>query len=184
MRPLVAEPKIIGTYDIAGQSCAAGHIVVAQTDQGTDIQVWRPVPKVAATKFGFFCHGHATLSHHLYGYSIPGESLETVLREEWTRVAKKPIKGDIVVFRNDDNSIAHTARIENAVHSRGASTVKTLSTKNGTFDALLTGQSIDQVQGVYPSANWRMTGGGCCAGVVKQYYRRNNRTIDPAWSFP
>ena len=185
MRPLIANPIVKKQYDIALQACAAGHIVVAQTDAGTDINVWRPTPAVRLTRYGYFCHGHATLSHHLYGYSIPGDSLETVLREEWTRIGKKPMQGDIIVFRADDGSISHSCRVEAAIHSFGSSTVKTLSTKNGTFDDLLTGQTIDQVHAVYSNDNWRVTG-GCCfgSGTVKQYYRRNDRTIDAAVTFP
>jgi hypothetical protein len=184
VRPLLADPVVKEKYDIAGQSFAAGHFVVAQTDAGTNVVVWRPTPAVRVTRFGYFCHGHSTLSHHLYGYSIPGTSLETVLREEWTRIGKKPMQGDIIVFRADDGSISHTCRVESATHAFGSSTATTLSTKNGTFDNLLTGQTIEQVQAAYPNDNWRLTG-GCCfgCGTVKQYYRRNDRTIDAARSF-
>lgn len=184
MRPLIANPVVKEKHDIGMQSFAAGHIVVAQTDAGTDVDVWRPTPAVRLTRYGYFCHGHATLSHYLYGYSILGVSLETVLREEWTRIGKKPMPGDIIVFRAEDGSISHSCRVESAIHSFGSSTVKTLSTKNGTFDDLLTGQTIEQVQAVYSNDNWRLTGGCCCGlGTVKQYYRRNDRTIDAAMAF-
>lgn len=164
---------------------AVGQLMNALTDLGTRVQVWRPYDRVPEDR-RFWCHGHATLSYHLFGYSIfGGADMAAVLRDEWTHVDKKPIAGDIIVFRGNDGTIRHTARIERAVHSWGSSTAKELSSKNG-GNPLRTGQSVEQVLEVYDTTRWRMPDPGSCCGLgtIKQYYRRNDRRIDIHHHFP
>jgi hypothetical protein len=150
----------------------------ARTDSGTEVNVWRPHKDLAEAQ-SYWCHGHATQSHELHGYSIfGGKDMEAVLRDEWTQIKKKPLPGDIIVFRIDyEREITHTARVETVVHRLGNSTVMTLSSKNG-FEPLQNGLTADEVADHY-QAWWRELDagrGGCCgcfATNVKQYYRRN-----------
>lgn len=182
MKALSADAKVISEENPAAQACTAGHLVAAQTDDGSAVNVWRPAD-TATDQHRFFCHGHSTLDWYWHGYSLPGESLEVVLRKEWTRITKKPMKGDIVVWRTATGEIEHSARIERAVHAFGKSTELTLSTKNGQTAQLLTGQTIEQVEARYPTSTWKPRS-GCLGSVEKQYYRRNDRQLGMDVSFP
>jgi len=99
-----------------------------QTDKGRTIEVGVPVnPKPPA----YWCHAHSSLSYHLFGYSVPAESLKLVLEDEYEEVSKKPERGDIVVWWQDEKW-KHSARIESAVHHFGsASTDVLVSNKPG-----------------------------------------------------
>lgn len=188
MQALGENPTVVeANYAPWGQAIAeaVGDLLIARTDAGTEVQVWRPNDGINEN-YRFWCHGHATLSFHLHGYSIfSGLEMAAVLRDEWTHVTKKPLAGDIIVFRGDDGTILHSARIETAIHSLGKSTEKELSSKNGAGPLMLR-QSVDQVLAVYNDTRWRVPE-PCCCGVfsktVKQYYRRNNRQVGADRSF-
>jgi hypothetical protein len=164
---------------------AVGNTYTAQTDQGNNVNVWRPdigVPR----DHRYWCHGHATLSYWLHNYSIySGNDMETVLADEWFRVDKKPDVGDIIVFRArrttadyNAGTILHTARIEVSNKSWGSRTAIRLSSKNGPqrirFDL-----TPEQVLNDYRETRWFQTEVTCCSTerTNKQYYRRRNGAV-------
>ena len=161
---------------------AIGDLCRATTDQGTEVLVWRPYEEVEG-RLRFWCHGHATLSYHLLGYSIfSGDELAKVLDDEWTQVGKKPTVGDIVVFRatneseHDTGTILHSARVEWANHHFGRRTEFLVSSKNGP-QRLKRRTDIASVQSSYRDTFWYLeqTSCGCSTTRVrKQYYRRSN----------
>ncbi|WP_143525785.1 hypothetical protein [Rhodanobacter sp. C05] len=165
---------------------ALGTKGTALTDAGHPVEVWQPNAGIPA-KYRYWCHGHATFSYWLHGFSIfSNADMETVLSDEWVRVDKKPIVGDIIVFRADadgvgyaSGAILHTARVESAAHHFGGRTNINVSSKNGTAKLKLASTPAE-VLGVYNDCHWFKTEQACCCStkrIDKQYYRRLDRTV-------
>ncbi|MET1413413.1 hypothetical protein ABVF61_14145 [Roseibium sp. HPY-6] len=109
---------------------AWGNIKFARTNGGTPVRVW--VPK-ASTRLPerYFCHGWATGTYPLYGYTpFSGVPMLTVLEEEWSAV-DEPQVHDIMVWFEVSGEHAgmpcHSARVE-----EWSGNGLILSSKNGT----------------------------------------------------
>ena len=155
---------------------AIGTSGTASTRRGNRVNVWRPDAGVTDT-FSYWCHGHALGTYPALNFTpFSGVDAATILADEYTRIFKKPQAGDVIVFRDINDVIQHTARVIRATPSFGGRTAIRLSSKNGS-NRLLPDTSIEAVMREYNTCYWFKTTQTCCntseERTDKQYYRPN-----------
>jgi hypothetical protein len=156
------------------------------TDKDTPIivGVGEPQGRVPA----FWCHAHASLSFHLFGYCVTGESLLKILADEYEEVDKKPRCGDIVVWEEEvtedgkkRKKIVHSARVESATHHRGSATTDiVVSNKPGLGVGLQRNIPIkDAIPGNRKPSDTKKEGVWTRKG---KYFRKKG--VDPLYTMP
>lgn len=90
------------------------------TDRGNPVRAWFP-DTCNFPDQQFFCHGISLNTYYLYGYSVMGACIPTVLNDEYTKLnSLNDIRdGDIIVFSSTPNRITavHSARFLDVVRN-------------------------------------------------------------------
>ena len=95
----------------------------ATTRKGNPCWLWKPIPISQETQrrqlykgldTRYSCHGFTIGSHQLPGgpYSPYGDGIDIVLQDEFHNISVEDLTvNDVIVWRDEDGDISHTARI-------------------------------------------------------------------------
>jgi RHS repeat-associated protein len=84
-----------------------GDIVILQTDDGHDIEAFQQYPAVD-DRMRFDCHG---LTFADAGFFIDNNQVDTILRGDNYKTTNTPEIGDVVVYKDKDGNIVHSATV-------------------------------------------------------------------------